>query len=740
MQPSSSDAVATFDSLAEPVRRWIYAQGWPSLRDIQKKAIPVLLAGGDAILTARTAAGKTEAAFLPLVSRILQSPNQAGAGFDILYVSPLKALINDQHRRLESLLETCDIPLHKWHGDVSSDAKQKARTRPSGVVLITPESLEATLLHRGREVETMFSALNAIVIDELHAFIGRERGIQLQSILTRIEVACGGQWVDRVGLSATLGDMTLAAEYLRPGHADDVQIVTGNDEGNGLKLQIRGYAEERVKLDADGKVDSPVRQVVNDAVANDMFRLLRGKNNLLFGGSRQRVEAYTDALRGRCENNRLPNEFFAHHGSLSKAEREDVEDRLRHGAPPTTAVATTTLELGIDVGDVASVAQLGPGFSVSSLRQRLGRSGRRPGNPAVLRMFVIEEAPEVAAHPVDRLRLDLIQSIALVECMLKGWCEPPDPTGLHLSTLIHQTLAIIVQTGAIRPVVAHKILCELGPFRSVDRDMYAGLLRGMAHAEPPLIEMRGDEMMLAEGGENLTAGHDFYPVFETPVEYRVMTSSRTLGTLPIDHVVAPGQTLIFGGRRWRAISVDDRARAVLVEPTHSALPPTFGGDWGGIHDRVVDEMKQILGGTEVPVYLDEVARPMLDDAREAFFELGLDRRSILQTGNGVYLFPWVGSRRLDTLSVALLARNFEASVDRHSIEIDNCAEVDIRSVLEEISREPPPPAEELTREVSKPYLAKFDRFLTEPLLSAVVAQERLDIPSLPLVAMRCLRN
>jgi ATP-dependent Lhr-like helicase len=735
-----SDSSAAFESLAEPIRRWIWKQKWPSLRDVQAKAIPAILAGGDVVISARTAAGKTEAALLPLLTRVLQGAERP-AGFDIVYVSPLKALINDQYRRLESLCEDCNIALHRWHGDVSSDARQRARARPSGVLIITPESLEATLVRRGTDIPKLFGSVEAIVIDELHAFIGRERGMQLQSLLTRIEIAAALRDVDRIGLSATLGDMRLAADFLRPGGGDKVELIDGADEGNGLKLQIRGYARPVTPVAADGQSGPPPGQhLVHPEVADDLYRLLRGRTNLVFAGSRQRVEAYADALRSRCESESVPNEFFAHHGNLAKAEREDVEDQLRAGTRPTSVVATSTLELGIDLGDVETIAQIGPGYSVSSLRQRLGRSGRRPGNPAIMRMFVIEEDPNIPVHPVDRLRLDLIQSIAMVECMLAGWVEPPEPAGLHLSTLLHQTLALILQAGAVRAGSAYKVLCERGPFQRVDRDTYAQLLRSMARQDPPLIEMSAEgELMLAEGGETLTYGHEFYAVFETPLDYRVIHGSRTLGVLPIDHVVAKGQTLIFGGRRWRAKDVDDQARVITVEPTNAALPPTFGGDYGGVHDHVVGEMRKLLAGKAVPVYIDATAKRMLEDAREAYLELSLDRTTIIPVGRGIYVLPWIGTKRLDTLAVALLANNLEVASEHHRLEIENCTRQALEEVLNAMLSGPNHSPEELSQMVSKPAIAKYDRFLTPELLGQVALAERLDVAALPQIIASCLR-
>jgi ATP-dependent Lhr-like helicase len=746
--------MSNLDRLAEPVRRWIWQQQWTQLRDVQEKAIPAVLAGGDVVVSAKTAAGKTEAAILPLLTRLLGREERETAGFAILWVSPLKALINDQFRRMEALCETCSIPLHRWHGDVSASAKKRARERPSGVVLITPESLEATLVRRGREAGRLFGDLDAVVVDELHAFIGSERGMQLGSILTRIEVAAGRERIDRIGLSATLGDIWLAAEALRPGGGDRVTVVEGRDPGNGVRLQIRGYeiaqsrpipndgmaglkngeAEEAKDSSTPSETEAPL---VPQPIADDLFRLLRGKSNLLFAGSRDRVEVYADTLRAMCEDQGLPNEFFPHHGNLSKAEREDVETRLRDDPRPTTAVATTTLELGIDIGDVDGVAQIGPGSSVASMRQRLGRSGRRAGKPSVLRIFALEDAIGPGNSPVDRLHLDLVQSIAMVECLKKGWCEPPQVGGLHLSTLVHQILAVICQTGGIRPATAWRLLCERGPFRTVDRNLFVELLRGMAAPDVRLVEQSPEGLlMIGEEGEHITETHDFYAVFATPDEYRIVHGSRTLGTKPMDQTIAPGQTMIFAGRRWRIVDVDDRARVVTVKPAKKALPPAFGGDWAGVHDRIVETMRAILGADQTYPYLDGTAAKLLADARAAWRDLGLTTTPVLASGRGVLLFPWVGTRKLETLALALMVRDFVASADGHVIEVDDAHPQAVAEVVAEMAASPAPDPQAIVDRVSKPVRAKFDRFLSKGLMDLVTAVERLDVASMPDVAAR----
>lgn len=725
--------------LAEPVRRWIFHQHWESLRDVQEKAIPKILAGGDVVVSARTAAGKTEAAMLPLLTRLVSNRTTGAEGFGIVYLSPLKALINDQHRRLESLCATCDVALHRWHGDVPPGEKRRARDRPSGVLLITPESLEATLVRRGREVTTLFGQLGAFVIDELHAFIGTERGMQLQSILSRVEIATGGRLIDRVGLSATLGDMRLAAAALRPGADSHVAIVEGRDVGSGLKLQIRGYAIPRgekqtarsVTPSGTGDQDEET-SLAPKPVVEGLFQALRGRTNLLFAGSRANVEIYADALRTESEKRGLPNEFFPHHGSLSKPERETVELRLRDDPRPTTAVATTTLELGIDIGDVETVAQIGSGTSVASIRQRLGRSGRRPGKPAIFRIYVVEEQLQRGSHPLERLRLGLLQAIAMVEALREGWCEPPAPQGLHLSTLIHQILALILQTGGLTAAAAYRVLCERGAFRTVDKNLFADLLRAMAAPDCRLIEQSPDKLlMIGAGGERLTESHDFYTVFVSEQDFRVVHDGRNLGVYPANSPLAPGQTLIFGGRRWRILDIDSPAKVILVAPHPSGRPPKFSGDWAGVHDHVVLTMRRLLLSDDCPGYLDEGARTLLLEARAAAQELGLARKSVISVGNGCLVLPWVGTKRLTSLTLALNVLEVEAAAFDHAIELPKTDAESAYVLLERFARAPAPSASALAERVAKPARAKFDMYLPPDLMQLVTVVEQLDVASVP---------
>lgn len=545
----------SFELLAEPVRRWIWRKQWSALRDIQERSIPLLLQGdADVIIAAATAGGKTEAAFLPLISRVLRAA-AAGPGFDLLYVGPLRALINDQFRRLQELCETIDLPVHPWHGDVAAASKARARRNPRGILLITPESLEAAFVRRGLEIRGLFGKLDGIVIDELHALLDTERGVHVRSLLSRLEFATGRR-VRRVGLSATLGDMELTRQYLRPEAPGEVAVLESTSEGPELRVQLRGY---RVGGRPAAEQDAP-QSGTDAAIAAHLFAKLRGETNLMFAGSRQSVEQFADLLRRSSERRRLPNEFFPHHSSLSRDHRLHVEQRLKEGRLPTTAVCTSTLELGIDIGDIACVAQVGAPFSVASLRQRLGRSGRR-GQPAILRMYATERALDAELHPVDGLRLGLVRSIAMLDLLLERWCERPRPAALHLSTLVHQVLSVIAERGGVAARQLFLILCRRGPFKRVDPALFARLLRRLGHPEVALIEQSPDgTLLLGPAGERIVEHYSFYAVFETPDEYRVLFGSRTLGTIPIVTPLAPDVTIIFAGRRWRVRAVHERTR------------------------------------------------------------------------------------------------------------------------------------------------------------------------------------
>lgn len=747
LPPPSPDQTksSAFHLLDERIQRWIWSETWQELREIQEHAIPLVLeAKRDVILAAATAGGKTEAAFFPVLTRLLKDTDRKGV---VIYVSPLKALINDQWSRLSKLCETLDIAVHPWHGDVSATKKQRFFKKPSGIVLITPESLESLLVNHGHGLGALVMELRYVVIDELHAFIGTERGKQLQSLLHRLEVVTK-RHIPRIGLSATLGDMRLAAEFLRPGAGDDVELVISNESGQELKLIVMGYVDSPPPLSekaalASEKEGKPVEleDLVKGgelAVSEDLFGVLRGTNNLIFPNSRNKVELYADLLRRKCERMGLPNEFWPHHGNLSKEIREETEAALKKGDRPTSAICTTTLELGIDIGAVVSVAQIGPPPSVASLRQRLGRSGRR-GDAAILRSYCIEDEADAQSPLSDQLREGLVQTVALIRLLVARWYEPPRINGLDLSTLIQQLLSLIAQYGGITAQRAWDILCAAGPFSALPKASFIELLKALGERD---VLIQTDEGLLLHGGlgEKLVNHYTFYAAFTTEEEYSIVTQGRTLGSVPISQCLEEESYIVFAGRRWRVVSVDGQQKVITVVPAPAGRPPTFGGSAGLVHDRVRQEMLSVYQEADRPVFLDKTAQKLLSEARKAFDRHGLDDQRIVHVGANVHLFPWRGDVVHNTLALLLKRRNLQAENEGMSVVVFSVERDRIIDIIGELAEDTLLSDIQLAASVRTKMREKWDWLLTERLLCADYAASVLDVAAARAACHELLQN
>lgn len=708
---TSVSELTPFDRLNSEIRRWIREQGWTGLREIQDLAIRAILDGADdVVIMAGTASGKTEAAFLPLLTRAVE----AGAGgLKLLYVSPLKALINDQYGRLETLCDRLELPLTRWHGDAPQGPKTRLLRSPGGVALITPESIEALLLRRPAEAARLFRGVQAIVIDELHAFLQGPRGLHLASLLRRLD-RIGEARARRVGLSATLGDAEAARRWMRKDRPDAVEVLRANTKGPAIRLQVRGYEEppeiEGIdELAEDGASDSLSR------IADHLFAHLRGSNNLVFGGSRRTVEALADRLRQRCERDNVPEEFFPHHGSLAKELRETLERRLKAGELPTTAVATTTLELGIDLGSVASVAQVGAPRSLAGLRQRLGRSGRR-GDPAVLRIYVRERHLAPDADPIDRLRLDTARAVACVRLLQENWVEPGTVDPSLATVALHQTLSVISSEGGARPVGIHSRLFGRDSFLEMRPGDYADLLRGAGREGVDLLEQSSEGLlMLGPAGERITEGRDFYAVFATDEEWRLVSGGRALGTVPIVNVLGVGSLVGFAGRRWRVEAVDDRSKVLDVVPHRSGRLPRFDRPASeAMHDRLVATTRLVLSADDLPAYLDGEARSFLEQGRAAYRALRLDRHAMVQSGGDTLVATWRGTATNGLLAILLVSAGLEVETHDIGVTVLGTEPEELRMLLGRLAE--CPPVEDLADFVEGLRTAKLDEFVDESLL------------------------
>ncbi|MFW1889455.1 MULTISPECIES: DEAD/DEAH box helicase [Acinetobacter] len=725
--PASNYEQSGFELLDRRIQQWIWSEGWSSLRDAQNQAIPALIsANQDVIIAAATASGKTEAAFFPILTHLLNEDNNKGV---VLYISPLKALINDQWDRLSDLCETLDIPVIGWHGDIAQSKKQKFLKKPHGILLITPESLEALFVNRGTSVAGLFTNLKYIVVDELHAFIGVERGKQLQALMHRAELA-SQKVVSRVGLSATLGDMSLAAEFLRNKNPERVKIIVSRNQGQTLKVLVKGYINTvsvNEKDDSKSSIDASFQIGSTQAIAKHLYASLRNTSNLIFPNSRQEVEKYSDYLRHLCELDKTPNVFWPHHGNLSKEIREETEKALKDKSRPATAICTTTLELGIDIGAVQSIAQIGSPPSVASLRQRLGRSGRRKGEAAILRNYCIE--PEITDKSgfSDCIHEGLLQTIAMIVLLIENWFEPPQAKGLHASTLVQQILSVIAEKGGASANDLWSILVETGPFSNIEKHDFIILLRYLGQKK--LITQESSGLLLhGELGEKLVNHYEFYSAFISNEEYRIESNGKSLGSISLKNPLTPNMGLIFAGRRWRVLEINSEAKIIMVMPDKGGAIPYFENTGTAmVHSRIRQRMKEILLHSQEIPFLDATAQKMLAEAREYFRVSNLENTFIREMGGSTLLFTWQGDRVNNTLVLMLGSLGLDASNEGVHICISNSKKSILHATVKKLLSNGIITPAQLLKEVKNLESEKWDWALPKTVLDKSYASVALEI-------------
>lgn len=708
-----------FELLARPVQRVLWDMDWPALRPVQEEAIrAVLTTDADVVISAQTASGKTEAAFLPVLSKLFESPQPS---VQALYVGPLKALINDQFGRLERLCERAEIAVHRWHGDVDAGRKKALIAKPSGVLLITPESLESLFINRSTHIKRLFAGLQYVVIDEIHALVGSERGRHLRSLLFRLERRTGTNF-RVVGLSATLGDaFPLYQQWLRPDGDREVRLVEGPGGEKRLLYKVHAYSLSKPSGDEQQAAESGP----SEALTSDLYSHFHGSKGLVFANRKADVEQLADALNGRCRSDGRAEEFLVHHGALSKEVREYTEKEMQ-GRRPRTTLCSSTLELGIDIGAVSAVGQVDPPWSVSSLVQRLGRSGRGEGEPQCLRMYVREDAVSEDSTLVDRLYPSLLRAIALTELMLGDppWVEPPRLDEHDLSTLTHQVLSVLAETGGGRAAAVYETVCTKGAFRAVAPQMFAGVLRSLGHRE--LIEqMEGGDLILSPKGEQITGHYSFYSAFAASDDYSVYHGSSPVGTLPATALPQPGDCFLLAGRRWEVVAVEESRKAVVVRPAKGKKPPMFMGGGGEVHARVREAMRQALLDERPCNYLNRTGARLLAEARSTARESGLDRNAVVPLSPSRCLwFTWTGTREQRTL--CLVAQLVGLSAIDHEVAIELSAGVDdavnrLTSVDGAKLK-----AVELAKRMPRKRFRKLDEHLDDELLTAALALDALD--------------
>ncbi|ADY55222.1 DEAD/DEAH box helicase domain protein [Syntrophobotulus glycolicus DSM 8271] len=629
-----------FEKLAPFIQDYIYRNNWEELREVQVAACDVILHTDNNLLIATpTASGKTEAAFLPVITELYHKPSSS---VGVLYIAPLKALINDQFVRIEELLEEAYIPVTKWHGDASQSLKNKLLKNPKGIMQTTPESLEAMLMKRKQQAMKLFSDLRFIIIDEVHHFIGEDRGVQLLSLLERLQNLIGFS-PRRIGLSATLGDGPAAEQWLNSGTPRTCVTPDVGTERRKAMIMISHF------YTLPGSVDQERQSALG--FFESLYSLTRGKKSIVFSNSRSDVERNMVNLKDIAEKRREPDVFLVHHGSISASNREYAETQMKFSDLPLVTGATVTLELGIDLGDLERIVQTGCPHSVASLAQRLGRSGRRGGVSEMCFLFEEEKKSE-GIEFYQAINWLFVKCIALIELYRENWLEPIAADRYPYGVLYHQTMSFLYSHGEAKPeLLAQSILSE-AVFADVSQEDYKILLRDMLEKEQ-LERTSSGGLLVGAKGEILTNHYHFYSVFESPAEYSVRDGSQEIGTL--SKPLPPDTTFVLSGKTWSVVEVDQEQKIIDVTSAKGKPPTVWDGTGGGFeHTRVLQKMREVIAGpTEYP-YLHPSAASRLNEIRLTIRQTRLLENPVFEISPDTFgLALWLGTKAANALDLAL---------------------------------------------------------------------------------------
>ena len=636
-----------FDRYAPFIQDYIYRSGWRSLRAVQNAAGDAIF-GTDqnVLLTASTASGKTEAAFFPILTLLDEDPSKT---VGVLYIAPLKALINDQFGRLNELCEEEGIAVTRWHGDANQSAKRKLLKKPSGILQITPESLESLLINKHMEIPSLFGDLRFIVIDEIHSLLRADRGLQTFCLIERL-CRLAGCNPRRIGLSATIGNPELAGQFLAAGSSRGTVIPRFDGGREVWRLSMEHFYNSAPQAD-EGKpvpTGTPLTEEPTDSAprAADpgigyIFEHTKGKKCLIFTNSREECEAVCQQLRQYCEANHEPDRFLIHHGNLSASYRESAEEEMKDDDSLMSVCATATLELGIDVGRLERAFQIDAPFTVSGFLQRMGRTGRR-GDPSEMWFVMREDHQEARAMLPDSIPWYLIQGIALVQLYIEErFVEPPRTDRLPYSLLYHQTMSTLASHGEMTPGELASRVLSLNCFRRITQDDYRLLLRHLIEIDHVNRTENGG-LIVGLAGERVVNSYKFYAVFQENVEYTVRSGSEQLGTIVKPPPV--GDKIAIAGRVWVVEEVDHKRRELFCTLVKGNIPAYFGDVAGDIHTHILERMVRILKEDQQYPYLMPHAVCRLADARETFRKSLMSERPLVHLGGNMWaLFPWVGS-------------------------------------------------------------------------------------------------
>lgn len=631
-----------YNLLSEPIRKFIRKKGWEQLRPIQTAAISrILSSDNNYILSSRTASGKTEAAFLPIISKV----NFNNSGVQVLYISPLIALINDQFFRIEELCKDLEIPVTKWHGEANRTLKNNLVKDPTGIVLITPESLEAMFVNKPFNIKRLFSNLKYVVIDEIHSFVGTDRGIQLQSILSRLQ-KINSKAFSIIGLSATMSEENKFIE---------VKEFTGDVEKTKILID-RAAKDTNVIF----RFFKNKKEVLPLELLKDLYIETKDNKVLIFPNSRGRVEELAVKLKKISERVKGHSNYFSHHSSVDREVREYVEYFAKNNNRQNFCIScTSTLELGIDIGAVDKVVQIDATHSISSLIQRLGRSGRNDGDSSNLFLYATNE-------------WSLLQSIACWLLYKEGFIEPPQINNKPYDILVHQALSITKENSGLQLSNLINKLKENFAFKQIEISEIELILNHLIEID--LLEKLQGEVIIGIEGEYIVNSRDFYSVFKTEDNFKVINSGNTIGQIPFSPQIIEDENILLSAKIWKIKFVDHKAKKIEVIPAKDGKKPMFFGGGADINQRIREKMLEVLYSKENYDFLDQPSFEEINLLRNSFSVFSLTEleteRPLLLTEKHLQLFSFSGSRINRTIQLLLKIAGIKSNLDDSSSSFD----------------------------------------------------------------------
>lgn len=632
-----------FDRLHPALQHHIVnSLGWRELRPFQEAVIPQVLDGKHLIVLAPTAGGKTEAAFFPTISRML---TEGWTGLSVLYICPIKALLNNLDIRLQRYCTLLGRQSALWHGDIKQTARKRILREPPDCLLTTPESLEVMLVSQNVDARALFSNLRVVIVDEIHAFAGDDRGWHLLAVLERISRLAGRE-LQRIGLSATVGNPETLVDWLAGSCAGPRDVFLPPEAGAG---------EADVQLDYVGSLE-------NAAIV--ISRLHRGEKRLVFVDSRARAEQLAAQLR------QLQVTTFVTHSSLSQEQRHQAEEAFA-SRDDCVIVATSVLELGIDVGNLDGVIQIDSPPTVSSFLQRMGRTGRRSGT---LRNCLLLATKDET----------LVQAAGLIDLWAEAYVEPTVPPPLPLHVLAQQLIALTLQESGIGRTDWLEWICGVPGFASIPSDQVQRLVAWMLQRE--ILWDEAGILAMGREGEGTYGRRNFlelFSVFMSPPLFSIRYGRQELGY--VDEMTFLGKhegprVLLLGGRSWQVNHIDWQRRIAYVEATEVTGRSRWKGKGQGLGFRLSQAIKRILATDDRSERWSQRATKQIGEIRQEFPWLETDSSVAVLAGDGETEWWTFGGNRANATLALQLAQQTGSKVNHDSFTLTFGSAVKLQDV------------------------------------------------------------